>query len=180
MKVSVFLLLLLLPEMFIYYVCVLFVGEGSMLDALRDNVGCPQKRICDAKPLPILEKTRDHFLFPTKVRTEPVVSVAMFQIGVFPFNPRPLNALTSDGVIVLLSSSDESSTCEEYYSDDKPETSAIMRALAYLEKKRKHRASKASDAETSHADAEEEPIKKKKRASFPKKVRLADRVKELM
>lgn len=152
-----------------------------MLDALLDKtVGCPRKRIRDATALPILDKTWDHFLFPKAVRAEPAVFEAIFQLGVFSLNPRPLYALTSDRVIVLLSSSDESSPSEEYYSADTLETSTTMRALAYLEKNRKHRSSKASDVEVSHAYAQEEPVQNKKGASGPKKVRLADCVKELM
>ncbi|XP_076913628.1 uncharacterized protein LOC143572322 [Bidens hawaiensis] len=104
---------------------------------------------------------------PPMLQPEPVVFDAVFHLGVFPLNPRPLNALSSDGVIVLVSSSDESSPREEHYIDNTPETSAVMRPLAYLERKREHRSSKEDDAEGGHANAEEELVKKM-RASGPK------------
>lgn len=91
-----------------------------------------------------------------------MVSEAVFHLGAFSLNPRPLNALTSDGVIVCLSSSDESSPCEEHHLDDTSNTSAVMCAFADLEHKRKLHSSKSGWADESQTDTEEEPSKKKR------------------
>lgn len=103
-----------------------------------------QKRSCDPKALPILDRTREQFLCPKNLHFELVVSEENFELGEFFLNPRPLNALTSNGVILLFYES--SPRKEEEIITETIEPFDIMCALAKLEHKRKHRTSKSSDA----------------------------------
>lgn len=78
------------------------------------------RRSINPKDAPIIERTRNNFLFSATLRPEPVVSEMMFSKGEeFAargegiLKPRPITVATSSGVIVLLSSSEESLSREE-------------------------------------------------------------------
>lgn len=143
-----------------------------MFNALFDDKGCPRKRIRDAKDFPVLDRTRGQFLFHTKVRAEPIMSEGIFQIGAYILNPPPLNAITSYGVIVILSSSDDASSREDSDSEIS-EISSVSHALAELERKRRLQFVETSGAGISYTDAEGEPVTKKRRTHHPKKQKVA-------
>lgn len=149
----------------------------------RDR-GCVCKSIRDAGDQPLLEKTKSQFLFPTKVRAEPVTSNATFETGVYVLNPHPLTAVTSEGTFAILSSSDDEgsgsmfSASEEDEDFDTSETSSFSLLLAELEQRRAFLASQTSHPSKKAVNIEAGPSKKKRKIQRPKKPQysLADRI----
>lgn len=157
-----------------------------MIHALFEDRGFVRKSIREAGDQPTLEKTKSQFLFPKKVRAEPITSDATFETVAYVLNPPPLTAVTSGGMIAILSSSDEdgdisdfSASEEEENSDEGAyELSSVSSLLAELEKKRAVVASQMGDTNVKTTEAEAGPSKKKRKVHRPKKPQynLFDRI----